>query len=73
MTIYEENKKYWAEILKEIYPECHDCKHLIEWDYLNGDGSDCTGLVCDEEHDGLIFIDEEDPRPPCKYREEGEE
>lgn len=70
MTVSEEDKNYYSDLLEEIYPECHNCKYLIEVDYLDGDGTEHTGLICNEEHDGLIFIDEEDPRPPCKYKEE---
>ena len=70
MTVSEDYQIIYAELLKEIYHECHNCKYLIEVDYLDGDGMEHTGLICNEEHDGLIFIDEEDPRPPCKYKEE---
>lgn len=70
MTVSEDYKIIYAELLKEIYPECHNCKYLIEVDYLDGGGMEHTGLICNEEHDGLIFIDEEDPRPPCTYKEE---
>ena len=73
MTVSEEDKNYYSDLLEEIYPECHNCKYLIEVDYLDGDGMEHTGLICNEEHDGLIFIDEEDPRPPCKYKEEDDE
>lgn len=69
MTI---DKTYWAELLKEIYPECHDCKYLIEVDYLDGDGMDNTGLICNEEHDGLIFIWWRRPKTTMQIQRKGE-
>ena len=53
MTVSEDYKIIYAELLKEIYPECHNCKYLIEVDYLDGDGMEHTGLICNEEHDEI--------------------
>ena len=42
MTVSEEDKNYYSDLLEEIYPECHNCKYLIEVDYLDGDGTEHT-------------------------------
>lgn len=56
-----------------------DKNNDIKYIYINDtmidirDYSDIKVELDREEHDGLIFIDEEDPRPPCKYREKVKE
>ncbi len=72
MTVDEENKKYYAELLEDIYPECHDCKHLY-LDYEYYENLDDEFLIFECSKDQLIHIFEEDPRPPCKYREKVKE
>lgn len=56
MTVSEDYKIIYAELLKEIYPECHNCKYLIEVDYLDGDGMEHTGLICNDDLDMVRFV-----------------
>ncbi|RAP49719.1 MAG: hypothetical protein BZ138_07320 [Methanosphaera sp. rholeuAM270] len=72
MTVDEDYKIIYVELLEDIYSECHDCKHL-HFDYEYYENLDDEFPVFECSKDQLIHIFEDEPRPPCKYREEMKE
>ena len=69
MTVSEEDKNYYSDLLEDICSECHDCKHLyLDYEYYENLNDEFPCFECFK--DQLVHIDEYNPRPPCKYKEE---
>lgn len=69
MTVSEEDKNYYSYLLENIRSECHDCKHLyLDYEYYKNLNDEFPFFDCFKGQ--LVHIDEYNPRPPCKYKEE---
>lgn len=70
MTLWKSDKENFPEMLEDIHKECHDCKHLyLDYDwYDDGVEDEFPYFYCDKNQ--IITLFEEEPRNPCKYKEE---
>ena len=69
MSVDETNRKYYSDLLENIYKECHTCRHLwLDYEYYEDLNDEFPCFECIK--DQWIHIDEYNPRQPCKYREE---
>ncbi len=73
MTVDEDYKKQFSDMLEDIPPECHDCKHLwLDYDwYDDGVEDEFPYFYCDKNQ--IITILEDEPRTSCKYKEKDED
>lgn len=69
MTVSEEDKNYYSDLLEDICHECHDCKHLyLDYEYYENLNDEFPYFECFKNQQ--VHFDEDNPRPPCKYKEE---
>ena len=70
MTVSEEDKNYYSDLLEDICSECHDCKHLyLDYEYYENLNDEFPYFECFK--DQRVHFDEDNPKPSCKYKERG--
>lgn len=68
MTVSEEDKNYYSELLENICSECHDCKHLyLDYEYYENLNDEFPYFECFKNQ--RVHFDEDNPKPSCKYKE----